>query len=378
MMRYLRDLGMDAHLLIYNNEAEHFCPENDTWQWQKWSAFVHQLPFSNGGIDSLFLRRGSLLRTLDGFDFYIGNGIAPVLFKRMGRVLDLYIPYGEGVEFIIEYHFRWKNPKSTAFSSFRKHLMEGALRSSIKAIATANMHPHSQDTYKRLGLSPINIPILALYVERKPDDYSLSKHVNDSIARMTQSNPVILSHVSHVWKNLPVPQYMGGVGKRNNWLIQGFAEYVRASSNPDALLCLFEYGRDVAETKSLIKELKIEKQVVWFPKMSRREIMCLLPHADVGGGEFAGMYWGGCGWEFLASGVPMIHQLSDPSQYESAEMPLPPFFNAQSAMEICGVLLENDRESLKMKGQECKRWFDRYQGYPLAKRYIALIEQIRN
>src|SRR5439155_11704088 len=169
--------------------------------------------------------------------------------------------------------------------------------------------------------------------------------------------------------NLPVPHFMGGVGKRNNWLVQGFAEYVKAVSNSDAVLCLFEYGRDVAQTRSLVEELKIEKQVVWFPKMSRREIMCLLPYADVGGSEFAGMYWGGCGWEFLASGVPMFHQLSDPDQYESTEMPLPPFFNVRSPTEICQVLLENDRESLRDTGGACKKWFDKYQGYSLAKRY---------
>lgn len=378
MMRYLRDLGVDAHLMIYNNEAAHFYPQNDTWEWQKWSAYVHQLPFSNGGVDSLQLGKSGLLKALDGFDFYIGNGISPVLFRKMGKTLDLFIPYGEGVEFIIEHHFRWKHPGSTAYSFVRKRMMEGALRRSVKAIVTANLHPHSQNTYERLGLHPINMPILAVYLEPRPDAGSHSQRVSVAIERMKRSSLVVFSHVSHIWKNLPVPHYMGGVGKRNDLLIQGFSEYVGKSSDSEALLCLFDYGRDVAETKSLIGELNIAKQVVWLPKMSRREIMCLLPHADIGGGEFAGMYWGGCGWEFLACGVPMLHQLSDPGRYETAEMPLPPFFNVASAEEICGVLLENDRQSLKIKGEACRRWFDRYQGYSLAKRYVELIGQIRD
>ena len=376
MMRYLREFGLDAHLLMYNKEAAHFHPTHDTWEWGKWAAYVRKLSFSNGGLDSLLANRASLLRQLEGFDFYIGNGIAPVLFKRMGRTLDLFIPYAEGVEFIIEHHFRWMHLKSSASSFLKKYLMESSLRSSVKAIVTANLHPHSRNTYKKLGLSPINIPILGLYVEPAPDVVSFPARVRHSINRMRSSSLVVLSHVSHFWKNLPVPHFMGGVGKRNNWLVQGFAEYVKAVSNSDAVLCLFEYGRDVAQTRSLVEELKIEKQVVWFPKMSRREIMCLLPYADVGGSEFAGMYWGGCGWEFLASGVPMFHQLSDPDQYESTEMPLPPFFNVRSPTEICQVLLENDRESLRDTGGACKKWFDKYQGYSLAKRYVELIEQI--
>jgi hypothetical protein len=377
MMRYLRDLGIDAHLLRYNDEAAHFFPEHDTWEWGKWAPYIRTLPFSNGGVDSMFLKRANLLKELDGFDLYIGNGIAPVLFRKMDRILDLFIPYGDGVEFIIEHYFRWKHPRSSVVSLLRKYLMEDALKHAVKAVVTANLHSHSQNTYKRLKLNTINMPILPLYIEPRPKIVSFPQSVRDAISRMHGSNPVVFSHVSHIWKNLPVPHFMGGLGKRNNWLVQGFAQYVREASNAKALLCLFDYGRDVAETKSFTEELKIEKQVVWFPKMSRREIMCLLPYVDLGGGEFAGMYWGGCGWEFLANGVPMLHQLSNPGQYET-EIPLPPFFNVQSPTEICEVLLENNRESLREKGAACRRWFNTYQGYSLAKRYVELIAQTRN
>lgn len=379
LMRYLRDIGFDAHLLMYRDEAEHFLPQCDTWQWEKWMPYVHQLPFSNGGLDldSLFPKKERLYVELGGYDFTIGNGIAPVLFLEMGKILDLFLPYSEGVEFIMQHHFCWQHPRAGAFSLLRKYLMESAIRRSVKKVVTANMHPHSQNTYKRLGVNPINLPLPMLYIESQPDSNLLPEYVRDSISRMNQSNLVVLSHVSHIWKNLPVPHYMGGVGKRNNWLVQGFAQYVRESSNMDALLCLFEYGRDVTETKELINQLGISRQVVWFPKMNRREIMCLLPHADIGGSEFAGMYWGGCGWEFLASGVSMLHQLDDPALYESPEMPLPPFFNVHGDSEICQVLLENDRKSLSKMGVACREWFDGYQGYALARRYGELIEQLR-
>lgn len=378
MMRYLRDLRLDAHLFMYSNEAAHFYPQHDTWEWDKWSPYVHQLPFSNGGPDSLILRRNTLLHELRGFDFYIGNGISPVLFKRMGRPLDLFIPYGDGVEFIIEHHIRWRNPRSTAYSFVRKRLMESALARSVKAIATANMHPHSQGTYERLGLETVKIPLLGVYVEPQPDVVLLPPHLQDVIARMQKSSLTVFSHVAHIWKNLPAPHYMAGVGKRNQWLVQGFAEYVREASDSAALLCLLEYCRDVGFTKALIEELGIAGQVVWIPKTSRREIMCLLPYADVGGSEFAGMLWGGCGWEFLASGVPMLHQLSISGTPDAGAFPLPPFFNVQSPAEICQVLVGNDRASFKRVGEEAKKWFNTHQGYSLAKRYVDLIDHLRS
>ncbi len=378
LMRHLRDLGVDAHLLMYSSEAEHFRPQNDTWLWEKWRPYVRQLKISNGGLDAIFSRSSMLAAELEGFDFYIGNGISPVLFKRMGKSLDLFIPYGEGVEFIIEHQTKWNRPLSTGFSLLRKYLMEVALRRAVIRVVTANLHPHSLGTYSRLKLRPINMPILALYEEPHPTPMVFEAPIEKLIERLRSSNFVILSHVSHIWKNLPVPHFMGGVGKRNNWLVLGFAEYLNKTSNSSALLCLFNYGVDVPETKRLIAELGISRQVVWFPKMSRREIMCLLQYVDIGGSEFAGMYWGGCGWEFLASGTPMLHQLCGEENYESAEFPLPPFFNVHSPGDICRVLLANNRASLREVGEQARQWFKRYNGQSLAKRYVDLIKELHH
>jgi hypothetical protein len=70
---------------------------------------------------------------------------------------------------------------------------------------------------------------------------------------------------------------MGDCGNRNNRLIQGFTEYLAKSGNLNALLCLVDYGRDVPESKRLIERLGICDNLNWFPKMSRQEIMAVLP-----------------------------------------------------------------------------------------------------
>ncbi len=82
LMRYLRDLGMDAHLLMYSDEAEHFHPKCDTWELEKWTQYISQLPFSNGSKDTLFLKKRDIEKVINGFEFYIGNGISPVIFKN--------------------------------------------------------------------------------------------------------------------------------------------------------------------------------------------------------------------------------------------------------------------------------------------------------
>ena len=51
LMRYFRDLGADAHLLLYANDSidtlSHFKPEDDAWDYSKWAPYVHQTPIIN-------------------------------------------------------------------------------------------------------------------------------------------------------------------------------------------------------------------------------------------------------------------------------------------------------------------------------------------
>lgn len=377
-LRHLRDAGVDARLFMYADELAHFYPQHDTWYWDRWKPYVSQLPLTNGGIDAVLARGAPVRRLLDGFDAYLGNGFAPVLFAKMDRKLDLFMPYAEGVEFIIHHEANWRRPLGTAFSLVRKTQMERALRSHVKAIGTANLHAHSMDTFRRLNLTPLHLPVIAFYREVIPADAQLPPPVPALLERMKQSPFVVFSHVSHIWKTLPVPHFMGGVGKRNQWLIEGFARFSGSERGRDALLCLFEYGPDVGNSKSLVRELGIEDKVVWFPKMSRREIACLLPHVDVGASEFAGMFWGGCGWEFMAHGVPMVHQLDGTEDYARRGETLPPFFNVSSAEDIARVLAETDLATFERTGTKAQAWYDQHTGSALAMRYVELLRKLRD
>lgn len=373
LMRHLRDLGTDAHLFLYSNEHAHFLPQCDTTDWARWRPYVHELGISNGGRDTFYRPIGPIAAKLDGFDAWLGNGIAPVLFARMNRILDVFVPYAEGCEFIIEHEWKWSKPLASAYSAFRSAAMERAIRNNVNVVVTANAHEHSQTNFRRLGKSLTDLYFPMIYQDNVPSDADLTEDLRRIATRMDEADLAIFSHVSHFWKNLPVRHYMGGVGKRNQWLIEGFAQYLAARPDAAPLLVLVEYGPDVAASKQLIEDLGIADHVVWLPLISRVEIMALLRHVDIGGSEFAGMLWGGVGWEFLASGVPMLHMLDDPSQYERADRPLPPFFNVTSPQDIARVLEHNDRASLAEYGSRVTRWYEDHQGSRLAAEYADLL-----
>ena len=57
LMRYFRDLGADAHLLLNANDGtgdlSHFRPDSDTWNISAWSPFIHQTDIPNAPIAAL-------------------------------------------------------------------------------------------------------------------------------------------------------------------------------------------------------------------------------------------------------------------------------------------------------------------------------------
>ena len=57
LLRYFRDAGVDAHLLLYNNDGQascsHFRPQDDTFNYSVWKPFIHRTSIYNGAEQSL-------------------------------------------------------------------------------------------------------------------------------------------------------------------------------------------------------------------------------------------------------------------------------------------------------------------------------------
>ena len=60
--------------------------------------------------------------------------------------------------------------------------------------------------------------------------------------------------MAHFWKNLPYKNYMDGIGKRNNWLIEGLNHYYSQPFKKEVYVTLTEYGPDIEETKKTVEQ----------------------------------------------------------------------------------------------------------------------------
>lgn len=413
MMRYFRDLGADAHLLLYSNDGKgtlsHFTPEADTWNLDRWAPFIHQTGVPNapvaafdfplstavgvwselrrriGAQDSAInaVTRAQLRRAYGGYYRLIGSGSTPATLTRIGRALDVFYPYSVGVEFLGSCEFtrsaRGPWPRRFLYRTLRRQQILGLCRARCVMCTDREV---TGAVLAELGVPSIQQTIPMVYnredLPAEPPTALLAKaHVALRGAGLT-----ILHHARLMWKQRD--SYSGEEHllstKNSDWLVRAFAALVAERPSLYPRLFIVEYGPDVAATKQLVAQLGIQNAVTWLPKMARRELMWLLGRVSVGVGEFMSprcMIWGGTGWETLASGKPLLQGF----RFEEGEFadiygyPPPPMLPVKAESDVLEHLLfvADHPERAAEIGRRVREWFDTYNSIALAKKWLALV-----
>ncbi len=395
IMRYFNYLGIETHLFLFQNDGkgpfEHFKPENDTWEYEKWEKYIHRMKISNGyrGIIgypeklefpfySLYLKN-----LFKDFDKLIGTGIAPAIFSRAGLKLDIFYPYSMGIEYVknIPTANRLKNgnPLIKMLCEYTKKLQINGIKESDFCLNFD--FGLTQETFNEINCNFINLSIPMVYNLENNYLELIPKELKEISNKIKSFDLSILSHSRHLWvKNdfFSEEEWFYNT-KNNDWLIRGFSKIVK-EVNKKSLLVLFEYGESVLESKKLINELNIEENIIWLPKMSRKEIMFLLSSVDIGVGEFYNIektIWGGTGWEILASGKPLLQSFRfNKGEFENTVgYPEPDLLNVLKEEDVFYHLLNffKDRNRYVEIGKKSRIWFDNYGGLEIAKKWIDVL-----
>ncbi len=394
MMRYFRDLGADAHLLLFANDGSgslaHFRPEADTWNIDLWAPFIKQTRLHNWTTSVVpDARRRTLPKTpreirreLEGFQRYVGNGASPAILQRAGMKLDIFYPYSTGVEWVAAPEFLTAIKKSLVN---RPTLL--AMRDlQKKGIANARVCLNAELGSTARVLSEISSRVVklalpAVYVESETEDQAQLR-----VARLIESKPAAFrvmssARIFYLNKSRMSAADWDRENKNSQYTFEGFRLFLDQTGTADARLYAVEYGPDVAEAKELVQRLGIDANVQWLPRMDRRELMSLLTWCHASVGEFYHVehtIWGGTGWEALAAGTPFIQSVNFSAENFQRAMgyPLPPIMHADSpetvASRLANLYRSPDRgEALGRRGRD---WFNTYNGLALARRWLDVLE----
>ncbi len=393
VMRYLRDLGADADLLLYENDGvrscAHFRPENDSWHMDKWSRSIRQTRIQNWTTSIVpNLRLGEwplskrvLLDELRGYDEYIASGIAPAVFDRIGLRLSLYFNYAMGVEWLDELNFK----KMRERAMLSRLLLERVRHRQRKGILAAGECINSDigftgDAFKRIGRSYRTMAVPMVYNREDLTSVRVPKWISTAVSSAPNDHLKIFHAARLKWMRDPKTSEADYFidSKNNHYFILGFAEFLKCGGK--GTLFIVEYGPDVAATKSLCGELGISDFVRWLPVMPRKEIMLFLEFCDVGVGQFyktPGIIWAGTGWEVLAAGRPLLQTFNfTQAEFKNAfGHEAAPLLDVKSPSYVTRHLMDLYRNSgMKYEiGAASKRWFDTNNGISLAKVWLDLL-----
>lgn len=392
LLRFFRDLGADAYLLPYASDGHgnlsHFSPEADTWHPARWRSFIRPLDVTNnsrallGADGTLWSRRAraKLSADLAEYGHFVGSGMAPALFQTLGRQLDIYFPYGTGIEFYGDIEFNRQMHSSTlrrCSHAVVRHFQGRGIQSTRHCL-NAEMSL-TKASFDRIGKPFERLAIPAVYnVEPLPD--VVPDGLTSTVARLRASDLSMFCCARLLWVRDPRLSERGwqSFTKNSDWMFHGLAQFLRQNPGSRPLLAIVEYGPDVAASKQLVRDLGLLDHVMWLPMMPRREIMLLLEAADVGIGEFyrdPGVIWGGTGWEILAAGRPLVQSFNFTVEGFTAEFghAPPPILDVSSVDSLARYLqvLYADPVGRRRIGQQSLAWFNQFNGIGLARQWLA-------
>jgi glycosyltransferase involved in cell wall biosynthesis len=341
LVRYLRDSGYDAELILYKGEYNHFFPECDTYT-KDFKSYTHESDFTYFMTDLYFSKPSEIESAVAKYDVIIGCGQLPAYMEKINRKVDMFIPFGGDL-------FEWPFGLSSFFSKrlnkeiirkffrflYRGKLMKKGIRNARYVICELmnDKYEHKiKPLFKNQNRLVATIPFIYIdqYNSQEAENYALTSSLYNELSLIRdQHDLLIIQHTQQNW-----------FYKNNNILIEGFSKFLLENKGVKACLVLFEYGADVDKSKKLIEKLNVGDKIRWMPKSFRKDIMLCLKFADFSVGEFGYSYYSyGVVFESLAMGVPFIHYRND-ALYKHIHADMYPMINANSAEELKDIFTD--------------------------------------
>ena len=153
--------------------------------------------------------------------------------------------------------------------------------------------------------------------------------------------------------------------KGNDKVIRGFAQALRRLGR-GAKLFLADWGQEMERSRALVRELKLDNEVVWLPPLPKRRLAEYVNAADAVLDQFMLGCFGTTTPEAMACAKPVLLHYK-PEDHDWCFSEHPPVLRAESAAEIAAALervLTRPEEAAEI-GQRSREWFLRHHSLDL-------------
>jgi glycosyltransferase involved in cell wall biosynthesis len=361
LTRLLRDYGFNAHLFLLN-EPFQFKPESDTFE-NDYINYTHQL---NWNLENYWSFSETDIRSeFEEFNFFIGCDFSPAYLYRANIKLDIFIPFGSDIYLMPFKYFKTKNHSLNPKKIYATYKWNNA-KKKIKL-----NQRHGIEQAKNLIISPTS-SIFEFYINKLkikgirhyhivPSVYLKKNSFKSEILYKkiekikSESDILIFHHCRHQWLN---NGFATLASKGNDILFRGCKLFKDNHPKIKIKIVTLEYGPNVNESKMLISELGLDDQVIWFPITQRKYIIEAITLADMGVGELGeSWYTYGVIQEFMAMGIPIIHNLKDKLYEGYKKYPMIHASNENDILKSFELFLEDPKKVLQM-GNEGKYWYE--------------------
>ena len=358
LVRYLRDSGFDAELLLFDDEEAHFKPMCDTYN-LNYMTYVKKLQW--GQERKVLTTTAARIRSdLQQYDILIGQGRAPAYVAKAGLKLDIFSPYGGDV--VLATKFRPTNPLFLLHHIYAVYMQRRGLKDHCKIHNSLYFDVHEKIYEKFLPLSKRWYVGMPMVYCREYDSLSLEQvsqrshwgHIASELRKNYQL--LILYHGRHSTSGTNKASVKG-----SDILIYGLKRFVDVRADVKVKLLTLEYGPNVNEIKLLINKLSLTEYVQWFPTMYRKDIMALLGYVDVACGPFTfSILFNGTISECVASGTAIMTKRNNNDDIQQGYYnELYPVLNASCPDEVCSQLsfCADNPKNLNEVGVRSKVWY---------------------
>lgn len=357
LVKELRKKGIDAHLFLTKNDIYNFqnLPESeDFYLKDKYPDWIHTITYSL--YDKLFyvwpIGKYWKKKLLEFDIVHTHANYAPEI-RKIGIPYVIH-PYGTD---FFTYPFRLAISKKIGYINPYYWFTPLNVREAIRkadSIILSFRNPLWKQGYKLLqNDSKVAFIPLGINLEKYKYGY---KSNNLFKKKWPEFNFFVLQVTRQSWRKETV-RLVGG-DKGNDVLIRAFAKFCKIEK--DAVLVLIRSGSDINASESIIKSLKIEKNVRWIEPVPREKLLDYFYSADITVDSLNTIY-GGVGMESMSCGVPLMMNLKI-GKYDKLFGEIPPCIHIEDEKTIFDNLsyFYKNREKLMQISKKERAFVEKY------------------